>query len=71
MTTIKVGRCLLQKILDKHRMTQVDLSMKTGLSTTQISEYITGKRGMSLKNAKVIANALHCFIDELYEWIIE
>jgi transcriptional regulator with XRE-family HTH domain len=65
-----IGKCLLPKLLKRRGMTQVDLAIETGISTTQINEYIAGTRKMSLANAKLIAHALggNCHIDDLYEW---
>jgi putative transcriptional regulator len=69
MTREIIGKCLLQHLLNQRRMTQADLSAMTGISKTQINEYITNTRIMSLFNAKLIANALRCCnIDDLYEW---
>lgn len=68
MTKILVGRCLLQNILYKRGMSQLDLSHKTGISTSQISDYVKQRRIMSLPTAKRIAIALNCHIDDLYEW---
>jgi putative transcriptional regulator len=66
-----IGKCLLLNILNRKRMTQVDLSDLTGISKTQISEYIGNTRKMSLANAKLIAYHLKCHIDDLYEWKIQ
>jgi len=63
-----VGRCLLQKLLHKRGLTQSDLSEKTGISTSQISDYINHRRIMTLQTAKRIAYVLRCHIDDLYEW---
>lgn len=63
-----IGKCLLPTLLNRRGWTQVDLAAKTSISTTQINEYIAGTRKMSLANAKLIANALNCHIDDLYEW---
>lgn len=49
-------------------MTQQELSEKTGMAKTQISDYINNRRIMSIKNAKRIAYVLKCHIDDLYEW---
>jgi putative transcriptional regulator len=65
-----VGKCLLLKLLNKRYMTQVDLSEKTGISKQQINEYISNNRLMTIYNAKLIADALDCNIDDLYEWKI-
>lgn len=71
MPSITIGKCLLPKLLNRKRMTQADLSDKTGISKTQISEYIGNTRKMSLANAKLIAHVLKCHIDDLYEWKIK
>lgn len=63
-----VGKCLLLNLLNKRYMTQVDLSEKTGISKQQINEYIANTRLMTIYNAKLIADALDCSIDDLYEW---
>lgn len=67
---IKIGRCLIQEVLDSRGMTRQQLSDLTGKPESQISDYITRKKrkSMSLKNAKVFAKALKCNIDDLYEW---
>jgi DNA-binding XRE family transcriptional regulator len=52
-------------------MTQVDLSVKTGIAKTQINEYIAGTRKMSLANAYVISRALRCHIEDLYDWKVK
>lgn len=66
-----IGKCLLLNILKRNYMTQVDLSMLTGISTTQINEYITNARGMSLANAALIAHFLDVSIDDLYDFKIK
>lgn len=68
---IVIGRCLLQDLLDARGLSHVQLSDKTKIAASQISEYAKNKRGMSLINAKKIAIALKCCIDDLYEFIIE
>lgn len=68
---ITVGRCLIQDLLDQRGMTRLQLSDMTGMSVSQISDYINGTRkSMSLKNAKLIATALKCHIDDLYKFKI-
>ncbi|PKR83501.1 helix-turn-helix domain-containing protein [Heyndrickxia camelliae] len=63
-----IGKCLLPMLLKKRKWTQVDLEAVTGIHRNQLSEYINNKRTMSLKNARIIANALRCHIDDLYDW---
>lgn len=65
-----IGKCLLPQILDKKRMTPTELSDKTGISINQLSAYINNKRAMSLQTARIVATALNCYIDDLYEWYI-
>jgi putative transcriptional regulator len=68
MIEIVIGKCLIPNLLKLRGMSQVDLAAITGISTTQINEYISGKRMMTLRNAKKIAYALNCSIDDLYTW---
>lgn len=63
-----VGKCLLSNLLEKSRLTPTELSDKTGISVYQLSAYIHNKRTMSLSTAKIIAKALKCRIDDLYQW---
>ncbi|MGG2091308.1 helix-turn-helix transcriptional regulator [Bacillus sp. S13(2024)] len=71
MTNVVVGRCLLQKILDDHGLSQLELSLKTGISASQLNDYTKNRKTMTLKTAKRIANALNCYIDDLYEFHLE
>lgn len=64
----EVGRCLLPQLLKAKGLTQQDLADKLSIPKSQISEYATGRRVMSLKTANAIAGALGCTIDDLYEW---
>lgn len=48
-----VAKCLINK-----RMTQLDLSVMTGISQSRIYRYLAGKRSLSLAQVEVIANAL-------------
>lgn len=63
-----VGKCLLRSILSTKRMSQVDLSDLTGITPTEINLYLHNERVMSLRNARRIAVALKCRIDDLYDW---
>ena len=68
--TIEVGRCLIPDLLSQKGWTQRDLSHKTGMSEGLISDYVTKRTIMGVKNAKSIAVALGCNIDDLYEWVM-
>lgn len=65
----KVGKCLLQDLLDLHGMDQTQLALKLGRKPQQINKYATNRQRMSLEVAKNIASLLHCQIEDLYEWI--
>jgi DNA-binding Xre family transcriptional regulator len=67
----KPGRCLLDVILKQKRKTQQWLSEDTGISKSQISDYVTNRRQMSLGNAMTIAKSLMCHIEDLYEFYKE
>lgn len=55
----------LYKIMFRKGITQSELSEKTGLSQTMLSNYITGKNSPSFYNVDKIAKALECSIDDL------
>lgn len=71
MTKIFRKRCLLHEILEEKKMTRTQLCDLTGLSNTQISDYIGNRKGMSLKNAILISYYLKCRVEDLYEWVIK
>jgi DNA-binding XRE family transcriptional regulator len=60
---------LLQQRLREIGMTQQELADKVHMPKQQISDYANDRVVMSLKNAKNIASAINCAIDDLYEWI--
>lgn len=66
---LRPGGCLLQKRLRERGMSQVDLSLATGLSESMISKYANNHKIMNLKTAKLIAEKLKCSIEDLYEWV--
>ena len=63
-----VGRCLLKQLLEQKRMTASELANKSEISLQRISDYKSNRRGMSLTNARKIAQVLNCYIDDLYDW---
>jgi transcriptional regulator with XRE-family HTH domain len=60
---------LLKQRLKEIGMTQRELADKVHMPKQQISDYANDRSVMSLINAKIIASALRCPIDDLYEWI--
>lgn len=54
----------LYKIMFRKGFTQFDLSEKTGIQQSLLSNYITGKRSPSFYNVDRIAKALGCSVDE-------
>lgn len=70
-TTIEVGRCLISELCHSRGITQAQLGELVGMSRSRISDYSRKRHILSLENAKLIANALGCNIDDLYEWRIK
>jgi len=66
---LRPERCLLPQLLKRRGISQADLSQRTGLSETTISQYANNHRVMSLANAKTIAATLKVTMDELYTWV--
>lgn len=66
---LRIGRCLLPKLLKKAKLTQVELAIRVGMSESTISQYAHNARVMSLLSAKLIAKELKVPIDDLYEWL--
>lgn len=65
---IVISRCLLQVILDKKGIAQYQLAEKSGISASNISDYINNRRFMSLNTAMKVALSLNVSIDSLYEY---
>lgn len=61
-------RCLLRSILRRQKRKQRWLSEVTGISETQLSDYINNKTYMGYATAVTIANALGIHAEELYTW---
>jgi plasmid maintenance system antidote protein VapI len=64
----KVGRCLLEDILESKRLERSYLTDKLHMSRQQINDYISHRRVMTLRTAKNIAEVLNVTIEELYEF---
>ncbi|WP_076304691.1 helix-turn-helix transcriptional regulator [Paenibacillus odorifer] len=65
------GRCLLARRLREIDKSQQWLSDVTGISKSQISDYVTNRRIMSLSTAMTISKAVKCSMDDLYEFVHE
>lgn len=65
---LKAVKCLLPTILDQQHMTAAELSIKTNISKSSISEYMHNRNKMSIDTAATIAYALNVNIKDLYEW---
>ncbi len=57
----------LKKLRKQKNMTQVELAEKTGLSQVTISRCEREQRGLDIKDAKRIADALGCKLDDLVD----
>lgn len=64
------SKCRLRELLDKKGISQIELSLLTGINTSQLNDYIHNRKKMSLNTAKTIAHALKVHIDDLYVWIV-
>lgn len=70
MASFQTGKCLLSLRLREAKMSQQELADKINMSKSQISQYASNTRRMSLDTAKTIAHALRLEkIDDLYEWV--
>ncbi|OZB90095.1 helix-turn-helix domain-containing protein [Paenibacillus sp. XY044] len=67
----KPGRCLLSQRLKEINKNQQWLSEKTSISKTQISDYANNRKVMMIWTAKTIAEAIGCYIDDLYEFPLD
>jgi transcriptional regulator with XRE-family HTH domain len=65
--TVRVGRCRLKTILKLKKMTQTELSKRSGLSVQRINDFANDRTMMSLTNAIRIAIALDVSVLDLYE----
>lgn len=65
------GRCLLVRRLKEIGKSQQWLSDVTGISKSQISDYVNNRRIMSLPTAMTISMAVGCSINDLYEIVKE
>ncbi|MCJ8008087.1 helix-turn-helix domain-containing protein [Lederbergia wuyishanensis] len=64
-----VGRCRLNEILQKKKMTQVDLAFKVGMKKQQINAYANNETIMSYRTAKNISYHLDVKMEDLYDFI--
>ncbi|MCP1354610.1 MULTISPECIES: helix-turn-helix domain-containing protein [Aneurinibacillus] len=68
MYRLEVRRCLLRNRLREYGLRQQDLADRLGMPRSQVSDYATGRRMMTIETAASIANAIGCTIDDLYEF---
>lgn len=72
MLEVEIGQCLISILLERRGMSLGQLSNLTGISKQRLSDYANGVRpSMNIKTAKIIAIALNCSIEDLYEWKIK
>ncbi|OMF98167.1 helix-turn-helix transcriptional regulator [Paenibacillus sp. FSL R7-0337] len=64
------GRCRLRYLLAKAKMTQAELSRRTGYSPQQISNWVNDREPMSYDAAATIAHVLACQMEDLYELML-
>lgn len=61
--------CRLEKIRKRKKMTQRELSERTGIAITTLSAYENNKWIMSTPTLWTVAKALNCRVDSLYKEI--
>lgn len=66
----KPGRCLLQQLYLSKKITQREVSLKTGYPESQLSDYANNRTTMGLGTAVTIARTMKLRTpEELYEWV--
>ncbi len=55
----------LKEILESKNLRQADLCRMTGIQTSLMSDYMSGKKGPTIGNAILIADALNISLDRL------
>lgn len=55
----------LECLLNDRNMKQADLCKLTGIRSSSMSDYMSGKKSPAIKNAILIADALHISLDTL------
>ncbi|MEK3969412.1 helix-turn-helix domain-containing protein [Paenibacillus sp. FSL H7-0323] len=70
MVKLSRGRCRLRYLLARTKITQAELSRRTGYSKQQISNWVNNRELMSFEAAATLAYVLKCQIEELYELVI-
>lgn len=72
MLEVEIGQCLISILLERRGMSLGQLSNLTGISKQRLSDYANGVRpSMNIRTAKLIAVALNCTLEDLYEWKIK
>jgi len=64
----RIGRSRLPELLASRKLSQAELARRLGLSTSFISQIVTGKAFFSYETAKAAARILGCSMEELHEW---
>jgi DNA-binding XRE family transcriptional regulator len=65
---VRVKRCRLRELLVMANLSQNELAELVRRPKSQINDYVTNDKVMSLRVAKDIADALRINIEDLYEW---
>lgn len=63
------GRCLIGDLLAKQGWTQMDLVRASNVPKSNLSDYVNDKHAIGIIDAKNVAEALGCSIEDLYEWV--
>jgi transcriptional regulator with XRE-family HTH domain len=66
---LQYGRWLLRQRPREAGKTQQDAANALDMARSQVSDYASGRKKMSLPTAVAFARFLGCHPDELYEWV--
>lgn len=67
MISVEIVRCRIPELLFRIGKTQTWLADETGITKQRISAYVNMRVIMTIPVAAIIAKALKCKVDDLYE----
>jgi len=68
MKRYKAKKTRIKELLYKKRMTQAEFAERIGVSAQWLSDKINMRGTMTINSSMMIAKALNCHIEDLYEW---
>lgn len=65
---LRFGRCRVHEHLKRVGITQAEYARRIGVSESFASKVVSGEKKLSMIKAKMSADILGCYIDDLYTW---